>query len=415
MSSLNSRLAAVSIFAIAAANTLEPKLNFPSVSTVVANDCSFEIRLGAVVWLVGGLGRVYLDGKWHSQADRTLALSEPAVSRSGTNLLGNFTDVKCSWVAGSTLVNTAIRTYSSRAAAIFQITFPRGASSTNFSVPNATFGKYGHNTDGVGPFAEFPAFNMDRGRASNSSFMTWNGGLQYHDEAQGQVRGGKGWYDTYLHNLTGLSFGPMVIFDENAPAPFTTAVVSPASNIRTGAAIVRPRPANTSTDSMLWAHGPSWELTSVPEGFQQETAVVAGAGVRAALHSWGQLLLDLHNTTRLSDPSLRYLGAFTDNGAFYDAGYWPSFKGRKNANAVFRALSESYLADNIPAKYLQLDDWYLSVALTVAPPPPCAPLAPSNAQVVRPRQPVGAGHSGVHELLRAQERQRQQGRLRALP
>ena len=357
MPHLRSRLTTVSILAIVAANALGSKSSSPSISTVVADDCSFEIRLNTVVWLVGGLGRIYLDGKWHSQADRTLSLSKPAVSQSGVDSLGTFEDVKCSWAAGNTSVDTVIRTYSGRSSAIFQITFPRGASSTNFSVPDPTFGKYGPNTDGVGPFAEFPAFDMGRGRAGNSSFMTWHGGLQYHDEAQGQVRGGKGWYDTYLHNLTGLSLGPMVIFDESVPAPFTTAVVSPASNIRTGAAIVRPRHTNITSENMLWTHGPSWELTAVPEGFQQETAVVAGAGVRAAVQSWGRLLLDLHNTTRLPDPSLQYMGAFTDNGAFYDAGYWPSFKGRKNANAIFKALSESYRADDIPAKYLQLDDW----------------------------------------------------------
>ena len=349
-------MVANALVVMAAASVLELDQASPSILTDVAKDCSFKIHLEGVEWLVGGMGRVYLDGKWHSKLDHTLSLSKAAVSHSGVDLLGSFTEVTCNWTAGQTPVITAVRTYSSRSATMFQITFPRGALSTNASVPDPTWGKYGPNTDGVAPFAEFPAFDMDEGRASNASFMTWHGGLQYHDEAQGQVRGGKGWYDTYLHNLTGMSLGPMVIFDEASAAPFTTVVVSPASNIRTGAAVVRPR-ENAHSPELVWAHGPSWELTSVPAGFTQTTAVVAGSGVRSGLASWGHLLLDAHNTTRRRDPSLQYLGVFTDNGAFYDAGYWPSWRGRKNANEVFKALSQSYQAADIPTKYLQLDDW----------------------------------------------------------
>ena len=34
-------------------------------------------------------------------------------------------------------------------------------------------------------------------------------------------------------------------------------------------------------------------------------------------------MLATHGTRRLQDKSLEYMGYFTDNGGFYDAGYWP--------------------------------------------------------------------------------------------
>jgi len=100
----------------------------------------------------------------------------------------------------------------------------------------------------------------------------------------------------------------------------------------------------------------------VPPGFNHSTLVLAGRdgdGIRATLKRWGQFLLTEHDTTRLRDPSLEYLGVFTDNGAFYDAGYWPSWQGTKDASAIFKALSESYKSLEIPVHYIQLDDyWY---------------------------------------------------------
>jgi hypothetical protein len=49
------------------------------------------------------------------------------------------------------------------------------------------------------------------------------------------------------------------------------------------------------------------------------------------------------------------MGYFTDNGGFYDAGYWPTFK---DANVVFETLIESFVQQSIPVKYIQLDDWW---------------------------------------------------------
>ncbi len=175
-------------------------------------------------------------------------------------------------------------------------------------------------------------------------------GLQYHDTTAGTVQQGRGF--RFIKNLTGLTYGPVVLFDETrANSTFPTAVVSPMTNINLGAMNVR--------SERFWTHGPSWELTHVPAGFTHSIIVQTGVdGIRPTLRRWGEFLLAEHNTTRLHDPSLEYLGVFTDNGAFYDAGYWPSFKGNKDASEIFRHLSKTYQSLEIPVHYIQLDDWW---------------------------------------------------------
>lgn len=113
-----------------------------------------------------------------------------------------------------------------------------------------------------------------------------------------------------------------------------------------------------------WTHGPSWELTSVPAGFTHAVLVITGGwGIRNTLKKYGQFMLKAKGTKRLRDPSLKYLGVFTDNGAFYDAGWWPAFQSTSHdASATFKNLSESYKQLDIPVHYIQLDDWWYANA-----------------------------------------------------
>jgi hypothetical protein len=70
---------------------------------------------------------------------------------------------------------------------VFETTFVNGAGGTNASTPSTDWGKNGPTTDGVGPFAEFPAIDAAAGRLGQLSWMTWSNGLQFHDTAKGVV------------------------------------------------------------------------------------------------------------------------------------------------------------------------------------------------------------------------------------
>jgi hypothetical protein len=277
----------------------------------------------------------------------------------GNDELGAFHATLCNWTAGSRIQTTVKQYHSS--AVVFELLFLDGAVNTNVSVPSDEWGKYGPTAKTVAPFAEFPSFNLSATNAS-LDFMTWRGGLQFHNTAKGTVAHGKGMYG----NNTGLDRGPMVLFKEMQDQAFPTAVLAPMSNIKLGAQLLRSDdgiwPAKgcewkPSNQSCHWSHGPSWELTSVPAGFVHRTLLLTGEGIRPTMQAWGDMLLLAHGTKRLRDRSLEYLGVFTDNGAFYDAGYWQPSKGVKDASAVLKSLSVYYAEEKIPVKYLQLDDW----------------------------------------------------------
>lgn len=226
----------------------------------------------ARVWLGGGgLGRVFSGGKW-STVDREPAAGSPTKS-SGADKHGPYTTTSCDWPRGATPSEPALKTtvtvYAELGATVYAVVFPEGAKQTNVSVPGGPeeqrtqSGKI--NTDGIGPFVEFPLFDVSKGIVGNASWMTWNQGLQYHDTSSGAVR-------EHVNNITGLARGPLVLFDESnasAHTPFPVAVVSQLNHIRVGAALVRPSgcSAQDPKNPCRMSYGPSWELTEVRFGF----------------------------------------------------------------------------------------------------------------------------------------------------
>ena len=107
-------------------------------------------------------------------------------------------------------------------------------------------------------------------------------------------------------------------------------------------------------------------MLSSSSHFLHKTIVLTGSGIRSTMHQWGSLMLKYYGTERMKDRTLKYLGYFTDNGAYYDAGYWPASKGTKDANAVFKNLSNYYATHSVPIKYIQLDDWVGGTCLASA-------------------------------------------------
>ena len=193
-----------------------------------------EMERDKAPWLVpmgGGLGRVFSGGRWNSTSRSPAGAPR---KRAGSDANGQFVSVTCTW-AGDPVLTTTVKHYSELSATVYELAFPRGALSTNVSLPGNAAQRtqmnqgMNVNTAGVAPFAEFPSFDLAQGMAANASAFTWHGGLQYRDTWTGQVRGGVGF--KFLSNLTGLDLGPIVLFDESAgpSKPFPTAVVSPLS------------------------------------------------------------------------------------------------------------------------------------------------------------------------------------------
>lgn len=173
--------------------------------------CQGSVWLNGAQWLQGGVGRVHISGSWHGPTawvPRSLVHSlgahlspNPVPSHQrkwfdgtvaaweGADWLGRFEATQCGWTVAGVDVDTTVTTYPAHNATIFTTTFVSAASGTNASAPPTTWADDNPPTaDDVGPFAEFPAFDLGAGRLGNLSWMTWRGGLQFHDTSKGTVQ-----------------------------------------------------------------------------------------------------------------------------------------------------------------------------------------------------------------------------------
>ena len=110
------------------------------------------------------------------------------------------------------------------------------------------------------------------------------------------------------------------------------------------------------------ASGFNSRLKNIPAGFTQQSLLALTTGINHAWDIWGKALTDLQGKKRPandSDPVVKYLGYWTDNGG----AYWYNYDQAKGYQGTLQALVESYRAEQIPIRYLQLDSWWYSKTL----------------------------------------------------
>jgi hypothetical protein len=104
-------------------------------------------------------------------------------------------------------------------------------------------------------------------------------------------------------------------------------------------------------------------LAQIPAGFAQQTLLAIDQGINRTWDTWGHALTDLQGKDRPAndaDPGLKYLGYWTDNGAFY---YYHYDKDKGYAGTLL-ALADHFHQEQIPVRYLQLDSWWYYKSLT---------------------------------------------------
>jgi hypothetical protein len=142
---------------------------------------------------------------------------------------------------------------------------------------------------------------------------------------------------------------PWLLFDGTRHA----VVISPADNFLV---------AKLSRQGGL-ASGLNPEVTALPAGFTHGTLLAFGQGIHATWTTWGQGLQRHVGRPAVAndvDVGLRYLGYWTDNGAFYYYNYDKSL----GYAATLLKLVQRYREEKIPIRYLQLDSWWYFKSLT---------------------------------------------------
>lgn len=144
---------------------------------------------------------------------------------------------------------------------------------------------------------------------------------------------------------------PWLLFDDAA----NTAVLSPAANFLV---------ARLSGDGRTRiASGLNPEIGTLEKPLTHRSLLVFGRGVGATFEVWGRALTDFYGKTRPpydADPTLKYFGYWTDNGADYyykydkDLGY----------RGTLTNLVGTYRRENIVLGYFQLDSWWYQKSTT---------------------------------------------------
>ena len=132
-------------------------------------------------------------------------------------------------------------------------------------------------------------------------------------------------------------------------------IISPASNFMIARMI--------GDGKSLIASGFNQNLANLPKGFSHKTLLVVGHGINRTWDIWGHALTDLEGKKRPAndaDIGLKYLGYWTDNGAFY----YYNYDLNKGYEGTLLGLMSYYKKQQIPYHYLQLDSWWYPKTFT---------------------------------------------------
>ena len=119
----------------------------------------------------------------------------------------------------------------------------------------------------------------------------------------------------------------------------------------------RPRKSAAGADTPI-AVGTLGTVTALPAGYTLRSIAVAGAGPTQAVLAAGSRLQTLYgknaSASRAQDPTLKSLGATTDNGAYY---YIYTEKG-KNYEQTVLDYNTYAKKEKLPYQYMLLDSWW---------------------------------------------------------
>ena len=229
---------------------------------------------------------------------------ENVVRSPGSDDLGNYAQISFAWQADGVLMSGWIRVYITQPLVLFSQTI--GAASEK-------------------PPAPFPSFT----KLPQSLHVFSYGATNFappHFSAQ----------DTAT---------PWLVFDDRARA----AIISPASHFMVSSMHGDGRGEIAS--------GFSANLRNLPAGFTQQTLMAFGNGINRTWDFWGRAFLSLERARRPAqdaDVVSKYLGYWTDNGAYY----YYNYDMDKGYAGTLQALVDRYRQEQIPIRYLQLDSWW---------------------------------------------------------
>ena len=225
-------------------------------------------------------------------------------SAQGQDSIGNFHETSFEWTSDNTYTGS-IKWYEQVPVVMFSLTTPKGADKVQETFPDfQTFPKSMHHYSFKDNVFAPPAFNR----------------------------------------LTKTST-PWLFFDDRDQA----FILSPASDF------IVSRMKGDGIQSI--GSGLNPELQNLPKSFTHRSILVLGDGIHNTWEQWGNALKSIYGKKKPSDdadPTLKYYGYWTDNGADY---YYNYEKNQGYENTLL-TVGDQYKKEGIPLGYMQLDSWW---------------------------------------------------------
>ncbi len=149
-----------------------------------------------------------------------------------------------------------------------------------------------------------------------------------------------------------FAVAPVCFFDDDK----NTVIVSPLDNYTTNG--IQKRKVK-GLNAFRFACGPNGEVDSVPKDHSHRYIMIFDQGINDSFKYWGDTLLEYNGVNReekdrYREDDLKYLGYYTDNGAYY---YYKPIKGL-GYDGTLLEVKEYADSEGIPFKYYHLDSWW---------------------------------------------------------
>ncbi|MEW6203596.1 MAG: hypothetical protein AB1546_16600 [bacterium] len=252
-------------------------------------------------------------------------------SGNGTDLTGDYKFITLQWEAASLRFATEFRMFETSPHIEFLHSFPDG-----------------YSADETGKFEEtalnFPVFVANSGgddlHLFSYSYPIWPSPLF-----------GQNVRKTFIEWGDGAVRTPLLIFDDKGG----TGILSPLNDCLVR--IVRILDLTGRGFVPAVAVGLSGEIKMLKPGHISKSILLFGNGITAAMKDWGDVLLLAGGKNRVAKDAsftLKYLGYWTDNGAYYYYRTEPD----KNYETTLLEMGEYIKDNNIPIGYFQMDSWW---------------------------------------------------------
>ncbi|XP_055899050.1 uncharacterized protein LOC106071759 isoform X1 [Biomphalaria glabrata] len=293
----------------------------------VVTDGSYSITVNGNIWLTSGYTFFNNNGKKYSTADYSLKLSR-SWSTSGRDIIGEWQSTNFDYLAASLPVTTTIKTYNDPdiPIAIFTQKYYGQANRTSAN----------DTTQVISSFPSFQALSN-----GGMGFLAYGGDMAGYSDLK------FGWWQYGASLSTGISGGPLVIFDSASNAM----VISPLSQFMAAS-------SQFSQQYQQLSYGIMGLVDTVPQNYSIDFIVYySDKGINQAMIEWGKLLKRVYRRNqnrRNYGTTLNFMGYWTDNGAYY---YYNTESGKNYETTILDAVS--YIkSQTIPFKYTQYDSWW---------------------------------------------------------